>query len=92
MDELIHKIKSIQNKQQTLRWGSCKTEDGDAMLVVGSTAYPKQTRYFVVGKENEIFLINDEHKKEMLRECENEREVVECVIELLKEWFPAKVK
>ena len=90
MRELIEKIKKIQNKQRTLRWGSAENDDGEAMIAVGSNAYPKQTQYFVVGKDNEVFLISDEHKKEMLRKCENDREVVECVIELLKEWFPAK--
>lgn len=87
---LVNKIKSIQNKQKTLKWGSAETDDEKILIVVGSTAYPMQTQCFVIGKRNEIFLVNDEHKKEILRRCETGREVIECVIGLLKEWFPAK--
>lgn len=90
MESLITKIKSIQNKQRTLRWGSADHDNGEVLIAVGSTAYPKQTHYFIVDEDYDVFLITDEHKKELFRKCEDCIGVVKCVIELLKEWFPAK--
>ena len=90
MDSLVDKIKRIQNKQRTLRWGSAESDAGEAILVVASTAYPQQMQCFAIGKNYEMFLVSDSHKKVPYRKCENEKEVVDCVIGLLKKWFPAK--
>lgn len=90
MDNLILKIKTIQNKQKTLRWGSAENDSGEVIIAVGSVAYPKQTQYFIVDADRCVYLINDKHKKEMFRRCETDQNVVACAIELLKTWFPAK--
>ena len=90
MEDLVSKIKSIQNTQKTLGWGSAKNCEKEIVFTVGSKAYPGQTQYFVIDAENNVFMISNEHRKEIYRKCENEKEVVSCVIELLKNWFPPK--
>ena len=71
-------------------WGSAESANDEILFVVGSKAYPTQTHYFVVDSGWTMFFLSDEHKKELHRECESATEVVSTVIELLKEWFPAK--
>lgn len=71
-------------------WGSAENSQDEILFAVGNKAYPAETHYFVISESNEIFFVNDSHKKELHKKCANREEVVSSVIELLKEWFPAK--
>lgn len=89
MEQTIEKILKIQNKQKSLKWGHHVINPDEVMFVVGHQEYPKSIQYFVL-KNNAISLIDDNHKKCMKKECENEKEVLSTVIGMLKVWFPAK--
>ena len=60
------------------------------MFVVGNKAYPGQIHYFTVNKSHEVHFISDNHSPILYKSFDTEQEVVSCIIELLKEWFPAK--
>lgn len=90
MDILIRKIKSIQNKQQSLMWGHSMMSANEMMFAVGNKAYPKEPHYFTVTNTYVVNLLNDSHKRILYKECNDITEVAACVISLLKEWFPAK--
>lgn len=90
MNDLLSKIKTIQNKQRTLQWGHYQMSDAEIMFAVGNTAYPKEPHYFSVTNNKTIFLITDSHKREEYKQCETIKDVTDGVITLLKCWFPAK--
>ena len=90
MDELINKITKIQNKQQTLQWGHYQMSETELMFAVGNTAYPGEPHYFIATTNYTIFLLTDSHRRTEYRQHIDTKEVTNSVIELLKEWFPAK--
>lgn len=90
MDELIEKIKKIQNKQQSLMWGHAVRDDGEVVFAVGNKAYPKQIHFFSITPTHTINLLDNLRCAKKLRDCVDKQEVVSSVISLLKEWFPAK--
>lgn len=90
MEQLIERIKKIQNKQRSLMWGSDYFSDTEIIFAVGSKAYPRQPHYFSITAANTINLINDDNKRMMIKQCETSEDVIHCIIELLKEWYPAK--
>lgn len=90
MEQLVEKIKKIQNKQRSLMWGSDYFSDTEVIFAVGSKAYPRQPHYFSITAENTICLIDDDNKRTIIKQCETSTDVVSCIIELLKKWYPAK--
>lgn len=48
MNELIKRVKNIQNKAKSLQWGSCMTDDESIVFAVGHKSYAKKTVYFKV--------------------------------------------
>jgi hypothetical protein len=90
MQLLVQKIKGIQNKRRTLLWGSVVHSETEVLFVVGSKAYPRQQNYFIINDNHEVLLIDDCHLKTIFAKCSDDQEVVATVIQLLKEWFPAK--
>lgn len=90
MEQLIEKVKKIQNKQRSLMWGSDYFSETEIIFAVGSKAYPRQPHYFSITTEYTVSLINDDNKRTIIKRCETPADVVSCVIGLLKEWYPAK--
>ena len=90
MELMIEKIKKIQNKQQSLMWGSAMHNDNEVIFAVGNKAYPKQPHFFSVTDTYKLNMIDDYHKRVLFKECADLSEVLSCIISLLKEWFPAK--
>ena len=90
MELMIEKIKKIQNKQQSLMWGSALYNNNEVVFAVRNKAYPKQPHFFSVTDTYTVNMINDYNKRILFKECEDLQDVLSCVISLLKEWFPAK--
>lgn len=89
MENTISRILKIQNKHQSLTWGHHNISDKEIMFVVGHKEYPREPQYFVL-QSNTIYLLTDDHKKSVYKECDGEQSILSSVIELLKLWFPAK--
>ena len=90
MDALIQKIETIQNKQKSLQWGHYNMNDSEIMFAVGNKAYPKEPHYFIVSSNYSLCLLDNSHKKYIYKEYTDSPSVINGVIGLLKEWFPAK--
>ena len=90
MESVINRILKIQNKHQSLKWGHHNISSDEVMFVVGHKEYPKEPQYFLL-HNNTIYLLTDEHKKYVYKECDGEQSILSSVIELLKQWFPAKI-
>ena len=90
MEELITKIKKIQNKQQSLMWGHAVRDDGEVVFAVGNKAYPKQPHFFSVTPTYTVKLLDNIRSSEKFKDCADSKDVLSSVILLLKEWFPAK--
>jgi hypothetical protein len=90
MEAVVNKIEKIQNKRQSLRWGHHAISDGEIMFAVGNTAYPKEPHFFTVTSDNTVYLLSNDHKRNLHKQCVDIADVAAEVIVLLKEWFPAK--
>ena len=90
MDELIVKIKKIQNKQQSLMWGSSDLSSDEVLFAVGNRAYPRQPHFFIVTRNMSVLVLENDNSKTFIDNCMDNSSVANCIIQLLKEWFPAK--
>lgn len=90
MEELITKIKTIQNKQQSLMWGSAELTPEEMLFAVGNKGYPRQPHFFLLKNDLSISILENDNTKTFIQKCEDSSSVTKCVIQLLKEWFPAK--
>lgn len=52
MNEIISRVKNIQNKAKSLKWGSCMYDDHCIVFVVGHNIYNKDL-YFKIGASSE---------------------------------------
>lgn len=86
---MTEKILKIQNKQKSLMWGCCQDET-EALFAVGHKSYPRQTKYFVVTSDLLVETVTDDHKRDLVKSCADETEVLKVIYDLLKQWFPAK--
>ena len=89
MDELVQKIKSIQNKQKSLMWGTSPLNE-EMLFAVGNKSYPREPHFFLLSKDLTVSILENDNTKTLIKNCENNTSVVQCVIQLLKDWFPAK--
>ena len=89
---LIEEIKKIQNKAKSLMWGSDSCSDTKTVFAVGHKSYVGVVKYFTVDCFNESFNLNVLHSEgeTLVKQCSSTEEIVAGVVELLKEWFPAK--
>ena len=71
-------------------WGSAQISENEVLFAVGSKAYPAEPHYFVIDSDYCLFFVNDMHKKEVYKQCADKNEIISEIINLLKEWFPAK--
>ena len=90
MDELITKIKKIQNKQQSLMWGSADLSADEILFAVGNRAYPRQPHFFIISKNLGVSILEEDNSKTYIDHFSDNSSVATCIIGLLKEWFPAK--
>ena len=84
------KILKIQNKSKSLMWGCTRHSETETLFCVGHKSYPRQNKCFVVSDDFVISIVGDDHKRAFVIECGSAEKVIEEVLLLLKEWFPAK--
>lgn len=84
------KILKIQNKRKSLMWGCTRHSETEYLFVVGHKFYPRQNRVFVVSDDFVLSIVSDDHKKAFVKNCGSAEKVLEEIVLLLKEWFPAK--
>ena len=89
MDELVQKIKSIQNKQKSLMWGTSPLNE-EILFAVGNKSYPREPHFFLLSTDLTVFIVQDDNSKLLLKHCDNNADVINCIIKQLKNWFPAK--
>ena len=87
---MIDKITKIQNGAKSLMWGCSRLSETETLFVVGHKSYPRENKFFVVADNLAIGIVTDDHKLEYYTICENEKEVLKVIYDLLKKWFPAK--
>lgn len=87
---MTEKILKIQNKAKSLMWGRTRHSETETLFAVGHKSYPKQNRYFIVSDDFVLSIVGDDHKKAFVIKCGSAEKVIEEVLMLLKEWFPAK--
>lgn len=84
------KIFKIQNKAKSLRWISTPHSETETLFVVVHKSYPRQNRCFIVSDDFVLSIVGDDHKRAFVIKCGSAEKVIEEVLILLKEWFPAK--
>ena len=85
---LIDDILKIQNGAKSLTWGHTRHSDTETLFAVGHKSY-HQLRYFIVGDDFSVYDVSG-NARVFVIQCTNEDEVMSVVIEMLKQWFPAK--
>ena len=89
MEELVQKIKTIQNKQKSLMWGTSPLNE-KILFAVGNKSYPREPHFFLLSNDLTVFILHDDNTQALLKHCENNTDVINCIIQQLKCWFPAK--
>lgn len=84
------KILKIQNGAKSLMWGCTRHSETETLFAVGHKSYPIQNRCFIVSDDFVLSIVGDDHKSAFVIKCGTEEKVLEEVVLLLKEWFPAK--
>ena len=64
--------------------------ESECLFVVGNTAYPGKIQCFTVTDGFVVSMVNDKHKKCNIERFDDIQSMTSHVIQLLKEWFPAK--
>ena len=84
------KILKIQNGAKSLMWGCTRHSETETLFAVGHKSYPRQNRCFIVSDDFVLSIVGDDHKRAFVKQCGTEEKVLEEIMMLLKEWFPAK--
>lgn len=85
---LTDSILKIQNGAKSLSWGHTRHSETETLFAVGHKSY-HLLRYFIVGDDFNVYDANGSYKVPVMR-CNSEDEVMRLVLELLKQWFPAR--
>lgn len=89
MKDLTSRVKSIQNTQESLRWGSFTFSENETMFAVGHRHYPNIVHYFTVSSGMTVSVLEGNTKSSSVT-CVSEDEVLKEIIGLLKKWYPTK--
>lgn len=92
MNELIKRVKNIQNKAKSLKCGSCMIDDNSIVFAVGHEVYAKKTVYIKVkylDKSNyAIYHLKEKGEEECLNDkCKDYDDIIIYINRLLKRYF-----
>ena len=95
MNELIKRVKNIQNKAKSLKWGSCMYDDTSIVFAVGHTIYTEKTVYIRVRTTNTSKYIVEHLKENGTEECLSDKcwdydDIIIYINRLLKKEFPPR--
>ena len=85
---MTDRILSIQNGAKSLTWGHTRHSETETLFAVGHKQY-HNVKYLIVGDDFAVYDVSGAHKV-LVMQCSSEEEVVSVVLEMLKQWFPAK--
>lgn len=86
----VERVKKIQNKAQSLRWGSHYDENVGHIIVCGHTSYRGRILTFRVTDEGVCVLTEDNSVVDMM-DIVDDQTVIDYVTEKLREYYPGGV-
>lgn len=92
LEYLKNRVTSIQNSQNSLRWGFYFSSCNDPIVLsVGHRYYRGNAHYLMLSSEGtELFDVTSGRFALLTEKCYNPDSIIKVILTKLREWFPAR--